>query len=326
MKNEHEKHDKTSTTAEQVYELVREVGKRGELVCIFTDLDDTVLVGKDAEKGYAPGDDPRRVEILPVAARALQDITHKGGVVGVITNRGGHDAANYLRASGISQSYIMGTYGWERYTMDNTSADADEVAIDDRFRQHAPVITRTLHELRNRVYDAFGQPTVDDGANILIPTHRDGVTLRDQSPLIIQQKGVSAADGFPLGLANIYNFNLMKVEDGNREKLKNIVESTYEATADVKGLWGMGGDAGNPQEMTRFTRGFEPLIKEGKAYAMIEMIRKIEETNKKIGLVIFSGDSNADADAMRAATVCSKTLRYSSERSERKCCFAARDC
>lgn len=69
----------------------------------------------------------------------------------------------------------------------------------------------------------------------------------------------------------------------------------------------MGGDTGDPEKVQRFTRGFEPLIKEGKAYAMVEMIREIETfekengTKRQIGLVIFSGDSNADAEAMKAA-------------------------
>lgn len=203
---------------EDVYNLTRETVKKGELVCVFTDLDDTVLVGKEAEEGYTRGDDPRRVEILPAAGQALKEIGERGGIVGVITNRGGRDAANYLRASGVSQAYIIGTYGWERYTMDSENSQGDRVSIDRRFSKYARYITDSLATLRDYTYELFGEPISDDGANIIIPTNRKGLSTKDQAPLIIQQKGVSPEDGFPLGLANIYNFNLMSL--GKRRQTK----------------------------------------------------------------------------------------------------------
>lgn len=292
--------EKSTDNLSSLYAEITKLQHSDTIICLITDLDDTILIGSDPDAGFHPGDDPRRVQMVPSSAKALREIEMNGGVLGVITNRGGKDAANHLRHNGIHTARIIGTYGFEKYIMKEKSED-DVVTIDDRFMKHKKEVTTILQTLRTAIVEELGEPSYDTGADVIFPTNKNGITTQEQAPLLIQQKGVSFSSGFPLGLANIYIMNLMPQGTGIRERITNILEMIIKDSPPLS-EWGMGGDIQSPELRQRFTRGFEPTIKEGKGFAMRSMIDDIErEEGKEVGLILYSGDSNPDAQAIKVA-------------------------
>jgi len=283
---------------------LRAIRARGGVAVLGNDIDLTLSTG-----GGRGESDPRRTAIREDTGAALRALEARGHIVGIITNRSGRQAARMLAERGVRTAEIVGTYGMEVFHADASDPALGTATIDARFAPYARTITGLLRAVRETLYDTVGL-TDDPGraVEVEIPTAA--------GPILLERKGVCAA--FPEGLAHVYNFNLAADRRERGAYLARMTEryrAAMRAAPDGAALgrvWGLAPSATEPDD-DRFSWALEPLVAQGKAYGMIALLRAARrrlDDPARIGLVAFAGDSDADAQAMRAAHLVAAVARH----------------
>ena len=266
---------------------------RGETIVIINDIDLTVSTG-----GITGEDDPRKTTIYPKSAKALSQIESLGHKIGFISNRGGSQIGRMTKAAGIKDPSIIGTYGFETYKADHTSI------IDDRFLPYSEDITKLLSTIELFVLDYTNQKElIIQGSETAIPFESDQI--------ILERKGI--CEQFPKGIAALYNLNLINpnlrtklvsaTEEKYKEEIGLIMKTHHLLATALTRIWGINQDIQKPTQPGRFTLKFEPLLKQSKAYGMVNLLNNIRnnmQDNQRVGLIIYAGDSDQDAYAMKA--------------------------
>jgi hypothetical protein len=286
---------------EEVIALAKEALEQGLLIEVDNDVDRTI-----SSAGVNGENDPRDTKLHPIAGAALADIDRAGHFVGFISNRAADDVAAMAIDAGIKHAVLNCTHGYESKVLDIDHPELNRSVIAERFQPYADTITACLEKLQRTVYRSLKLPYEQNMAcNVEIPT-RGG-------PIILQQKGVCPE--FPLALANVFNFNL--VSPDVRTPIIHALTETYGKykeqlqhkhpleAAMLEELWGQSVDDWNPAEPGRFSTAYVPLKQSAKREGLFDLYRvtsqKAAAQGKHIGLIIYGGDDEADAEPMRAA-------------------------
>lgn len=284
---------------EELLSLTQEALERGEKIIIANDIDLTISNG-----GVDGEDDPRKTRLHPKAAKALKEMEKHGQYIGVISNRSGWQVAGMLMEADIKHAEVIGTFGIEQFILNPKSPHRGAAIIDERFQVYSEPVTLFLRSMRLFLLDKLEQKeSTKLHVEVEIPTQN--------GPIILERKGL--CDTFPEGLAAGYNFNLVS-PSVRTELVKHMQQHFSALTADAMihhpvrtmallNVWRMNHDH-DPDESGRYSLKFEPHIKQVKGYGMEHLLRGLRERiddEVKIGLIIFAGDDNADAEAMRVA-------------------------
>jgi hypothetical protein len=281
-------------------ETAKEIVGRNEKIMVINDVDLTVSSG-----GANGEDDPRKTKLHPVSAKALAKIEASGHLVGFVSNRPGGQVARMAKEAGIEHPTIIGTFGLELFKGDAKHPNQGIAYIDERFHHMAYPITDILSQLRSNVLAMTGQQDkAGKDVEVEIPTN-DG-------PIILERKGL--CDLFPEGLAAGYNFNLVDpgfrtgiiapMQEQYENIMKQLMRENYTLAMLFGTTWGMTKNTNPPQLPGRYSLGFEPIIKQGKGYGVLRLLKEVQtnlQEGEKIGLITFAGDSDADAEGMSAA-------------------------
>lgn len=280
--------------SQELLVTAKAVLERGETIVVINDLDLTISTG-----GVTGEDDPRKTAIYPDSAKALRQIENSGHKIGFISNRAGSQIERMTQDSDIKHPSIIGTYGFETY-----SADTHKSIIDDRFLPYAQDITKLLSTIESYVLEYTNhKEVVISGSEIAIPFEADEI--------ILERKGT--CELFPNGLAALYNLNLIKpdkradfveaIEGKYKEEVSLIMKTHHLLATALTRIWGINPEARLPSTPGRYTLKFEPLLKQSKAYGMVNLLNSIRENlpaKQRIGLITYAGDSDQDAYAMKA--------------------------
>jgi hypothetical protein len=283
--------------------LLTEVGEkvgRGEKLFVVNDFDLTI-----SAPGETGGDNPSDVDIDPSCADALRQLSENGHYIGILSNRAGAQTASRLHKHGLHNAEIIGTYGFERYTV-SPSGDTSEIKFG--WEEYSDIITPAIQHIRNYLYSDPGVSPANE------PGRSPEVTLQTEGgPLYLERKGITTDGTFPEGLSLGLNFN--QITDLRfREQLVERVEGYYERVMDdVRSvtddnefwrrtdLWGKTQNVNPPGEPGRYSIGFEQMTKRGKRFGVIELKKKLRETGQMgdIGLITYGGDdARVDNEAM----------------------------
>jgi hypothetical protein len=290
---------------EEILTLVKETVQRQEKIVCGNDVDLTISDG-----GTTGLDDPRKTEFLPKSGKALADLEKNGQLVGFISNRGGSDVARIAVAAGLQRPTIIGTFGFETFYVNAAAPTLGVSQIDERFEPYNDPVNLILQHMHAVTLDFAGQQfSKEHFENREIPTA--------YGPIILDVKGQS--DLFHYGLAEGFNLNF--VEPNARKALVTTMKEAYPsalkaamhrhtlASMVLHKTWGMELDPWEPDKPGRYSIAFTPKIKQGKAYGMTHLLRGMRQSmspQDRVGLVLFAGDDNPDAEAMRAASMAAK--------------------
>lgn len=278
----------------KLFETAKAVLDRGEVIVVINDLDLTVSTG-----GITGEDDPRKTAIYPDSAKALRQIGNAGHKIGFISNRAGSQIGRMTQDSDIKHPSIIGTYGFETY-----STDTHKSIIDDRFLPYAKDITKLLNIIESFVL------TYTDNDKLTISGPESAIPFESEE-IILERKGI--CELFPNGLAALYNLNLIKphkraelveaIEGKYKEEISQIMKTHHLLATALTRIWGINPDVNKPSIPGRYTLKFEPLLKQSKAYGMVNLLNNIRKNlpeKQRIGFITYAGDSDQDAYAMKA--------------------------
>lgn len=284
-------------TTQELYSFAKKTLATKRKILLINDIDATLT---------EPTDDPTKTRIVAQSGMALATLQQQGHSIGALTNRAGKDAASMLQAAGITTAYVVGTYGYEQFHFESALPSLGTSHIADRYAFYNEQITSILHLIRKTLCENVQvEHHIGDAIHQEIDT-KHGV-------IIIERKGVCAE--FPEGLAAVYNLNLLspdkqnevskQLEDLFANEQKKLYSESYQLALALFHVWGKHSLPQTTQYPTHLSVGFEPLIKEGKGYGVHQLIALMHETTgttslSDIGLIVMAGDSNADAEAMKA--------------------------
>ncbi len=287
----------TRLTASDLFSLAKQTRAADKKILIINDIDATLTESTD---------DPTKTQIVPRSGTALVALQQQGHLIGALTNRAGRDAAKMFNAVGMTKTYIVGTYGYERFYFDSSLPSLGRSQIGDRYSVYNEQITTILHTMRVSLCETFhAEQAIGDATNQEITTSA-GV-------IVVERKGV--CEEFPEGLAAVYNLNLLnpagqievskQLNDIFAKEQKKLYDASYQLAFALSHVWGQRTMPWTVQQPTHLSVDFEPLIKEGKGYGVHQLLSLIQESTastklEDIGLIIMAGDSNADAEAIKA--------------------------
>lgn len=285
---------KVKIDVEKLLAIAQAVVSRGEIIAVINDIDLTVSSG-----GIRGEDDPRKTTIYFKSAKALREIEHHGHKIGFISNRSGSQIARMSRDADIKNPSIIGTYGFETYLINSHKS-----IIDDRFLPYAADISNLLASLESFVLEYTGH-------NKLISPGPEAAIPYDSDDIVLERKGV--CEQFPNGLAALYNLNLINpekredlaqaIEEKYKSEISKIMQSQHMLATALLRIWGLNKERTRASTPGRYSIKFEPLLKQSKAYGMVNLLNSIRNNlpdKQRIGMITYAGDSDQDAQAMLA--------------------------
>lgn len=287
------------TSPEKLFTAIKETLQKGQRIAIINDFDDTV-----SSDGPSKGDNPFDRVMHAEAGQALAAIENSGGIIGAISNRSGEQIAGRYYQAGIKKPFIVGTYGFEVYQPDTANPNIGKSVIDARFNPFRKPITLILSEVKKGLLtemDATVSKTDTPEVTISTPV----------GPIYLENKGLNRE--FTEGIAQVYNLN--HINPQVRTRIVERIKESYSIALDeilqqnainvdvFKRTWGMSESNNSPDQPGRYSISIEPLVRQGKAYGMTRLLRAVQNSSlypEPIGLIMYGGDANADAEAMRA--------------------------
>lgn len=280
-----------SPSEESILPRFAELVEKSSSLLVATDLDGTVVPYRL---------NPLDCQIDPMAKGALEKLHQNQATVVALTGRSGAEGARLL---GIPGAIIVGTAGWEVYKVDPEDPTKGESIIDEKFQPFAKEITSLLAAIRIGFFENFDVDFKDLTTQI---ETSDG-------PIVFERKAVNEA--FPEGLAINFNFN--QVDPKKRSQYIDYLQAVYEANVDekIRDLMSCSFSKGEG-DSPWCSGGVNPLGGEGKDRSLIQLMRGGEidsrtgEPKRKASYrnlpggfdgVVFIGDSDQDARALRAA-------------------------
>jgi phosphoglycolate phosphatase-like HAD superfamily hydrolase len=289
--------DEKSEVYEQNLEQFKRLIESAKDLVLATDFDGTV-------SGFDPN--PKTAGIDRKAQEALLKIHALGVPVVIMTGRAGAEVA---RLAQIPGAVIIGTAGWEVYKADENDPTKGESRVDERLIPYHQEITTILKTVRTKFFERVGgADTVDHSMEMTteVPTSLGTV--------IFEKKALTSE--FPEGITQEYNLN--GVDSKKWDELVAALESDFNehVSPGIKELFKLKASIDRAHQPPTCRVSISPLGEEGKHKSLIQLLRKDDEINQHTGRprrkeyfkgvpggfdgVIYIGDSNADAKALRA--------------------------
>lgn len=275
----------------EVINKLEAIVESSENLAIVTDLDGTVLP-------FAK--DPRDCKINPVARESLERMKEKGVPIIVMTGRSGQDDAKMI---GIPGAIIIGTAGWEVFR-DGVSH------VHEKFESHSEDIARLISSVRLAVYESIG---IDHGE--VDQTELTNSFESGDGTVVMERKAVN--EMHPEGISCIFNLNQVGPE--KRQAMIDSARKAFEESIseDLKSMFVFEPDESFDVSSDNCSITISPYGGEGKEKSLIQLLRSDEDVHGVTGErkrrqyfegtpggfdgVVFFGDSNQDAKALRAA-------------------------
>ncbi len=263
----------------------------GKKIALVTDLDGTVVPYHK---------DPRLCQIDPKAKAALEQLNQSGVEIVVMTGRSGAEGARLI---GIPGATIIGTAGWEVYRVDPNDPTKGESFIHEDLVPYARDITSLLQAIRvNFFQDLIGDIAASQSRDMTAEV------ASPDGPIIFERKAINSQ--FPEGLSLNFNFN--QVPSEHWDKYTQALTSLFETNIpeEIKDIMQIKVSQSTSGDFPACSVSISPKGEEGKDKSIINLLREDDDPRRAEyfrGLpggfdgMVFVGDTNQDAKAMRAA-------------------------
>src|SRR3989344_1424973 len=288
--------DESALPMEASLKKFEQLFKEAQNIAIVTDLDGTVVPYNV---------NPKETEIDARAKNSFTRLHNKGVTIVAMTGRSGEEGARLL---GISGAVIIGTAGWEVYRVDPNDSTKGESSVHEKFHPVVGQITELLGHVREAFYQKIGRK--EEG--------QQDLSTEVQTPagsVVIETKARN--EMFLEGLSLNFNFNRVNPEQW--DDFVNSIEESFNrfVPEELRVLFQVNILKNTNGKFPACSISISPHGEEGKHKSLIELMRTDSEVNVETGErkraqyfhdvpggfdgVVFFGDTNQDAKALRAA-------------------------
>ncbi len=280
-----------SSDKQDILNFIEQLLINNEKIILVLDFDQTISLD-----GLSKGEDPRDSQIDPVVKDALIRIKKSEVDVAILSARSGQKIVEIIQ---IPDTIIVGTLGWETYTLGVSFVSEHFLAFKDQ-------ITKILKHIR----ESFSKKKwVGSEIEIEIDLGKDG-------KIILERKAVSNL--YPEGIMHNYNLNMVNPE--KRADLVDLLSKYYfevidslketpEFINELKRKCGLIPDDHSPEKEGWYSFQIGPISQQAKAHGLIQLMREPNDPKRESYFknlpggfthLIYFGDSNFDIAAMQA--------------------------